>query len=116
MKPIPRIASLLLALVVCQAQAAPPGTAPSVADVTELGLVNGQALACGEQDTSERARRLMIERAPPTPEYGAAFEQATQQGFMAQIKGEAACPARGVLALRIEALSARLRAARAAGD
>ena len=68
MKPIPRIASLLLALVVCHAQAAPPGTAPSVADGTELGLVNCQALACGEKDTSEPARRLMIGTVQPNPE------------------------------------------------
>jgi protein SCO1 len=90
--------------------AAPLATAtPAVEDVVRLGADNGLALACGATEISARARRLMIDYAPRTTEYGTAFEQATQQAFGAQLKSKAACPAPGELALRVEQHAAALR-------
>jgi protein SCO1/2 len=89
---------------------APPAAAtPTVEDVTRLGTDNGLALACGATEISARARRLMIDYAPRTSEYGTAFEQATQQAFGAQLGSKAACPAPGELAVRVEQHAAALR-------
>lgn len=112
-QPVAWLAAALLLI------AALPATAtPAVEDVVRLGADNGLALACGATEISARARRLMVEYAPRTSEYGTAFEQATQQAFGAQLKSKAACPAPGELAVRVEQHAAALRgtAAGTAGD
>ena len=79
-----------------------------IAEIEALGRINGQALACSEQSLSARAKELVIKHAPRTPRYGAAFEQATQRGFMEQIKGKSTCPATGDLAQRLDLVAAEL--------
>ena len=106
------ILSMLAAPLVAAGE---PGVAPGLRNIEQLGEVNGQALACGAKELSERARALMLEFAPRTPEYGAAFEQATNRGYLGQIRGGAACPAPGVIALRLEEVATALRATGAAG-
>lgn len=82
-----------------------------LAAVGELGQANGLALACGDKETISRAKNLMLQHAPKTPRYGQAFEQATQQGFLAQVKGPSTCPEARAVAERIEGLAQRLRVA-----
>jgi hypothetical protein len=77
--------------------------------IEALGRINGQALACGEQAIAARAKQVMLKYAPRTPRYGSAFEQATQRGYMDQVKGQA-CPADAALATRTEAVVAELAA------
>jgi len=93
-----------------------PGAAPSLRAIERLGEVNGQALACGAKELSDRARALMLEFAPRTPEFGAAFERATNQGYLEQIRSGAACPAAGLIALRLEEVATVLRATGAAAQ
>jgi protein SCO1/2 len=95
--------------VLLLAAAWPAAAAPPLQAVTALGATNGLALACGAADISARARRLMIDYAPRSAQYGAAFERATQQAFREQLNSRRACPAAGELALRLERSAAILR-------
>jgi hypothetical protein len=76
--------------------------------VESLGRINGQALACSDQAASAHAKALMLKYAPRTSNYGSAFEQATQRGFMDQVKGSGGCPEASQLVVRIDAVAAEL--------
>lgn len=89
------------------AEDAPP--TPGLAAIEALGRINGQALACGEQAVAARAKQLMFKYAPRTSRYGTAFEQATQRGYMDQVKSQP-CPADAALAMRTDAVAAELAA------
>lgn len=96
----------LVGLLACRAHAADGDTA--LATVTELGKANGQALACSEKEASARVKSLILRHVPKTPGFGQAFEEATQQGFLAQVKGQSPCPQARVIADRIDVLAQRL--------
>lgn len=81
-------AALLLLLTALPSHAAGP---EGIAAVAEAGKVNGIALACSNGSLSLHLKKTVIEIVPKTPELGAKFEEATQQGFLAQTK-EPACP------------------------
>ena len=55
-----------------------------LAAVTDLGGVNGTALACSDMKSAARARELMLAHAPKTPRFGAAYEESTNAAFNAQ--------------------------------
>jgi len=100
---------LLLSLLAFQAHAADTSAAAALAVVSELGQANGQALACGDMTAAARAKALMLRHSPRTPAYGAAFEEATQQGFLSQVKAQAAaCPNAQAIAERMDAVTMRL--------
>lgn len=99
--------AVLAALAATQAQAASPG----IGAIEKLGLLNGTALACRDTGIVEQAKALMLKHAPRTAEYGTTFEQATQKGYMDQVKNQAVCPAPGALAQRLEAVGAEVREA-----
>lgn len=80
----------------------------ALAAVADLGKINGQALACAEKAAVSRAKDLMLRHAPKTSRFGDAFEQATQQGFLGQVKGTEACPAAQVMAERLDTAAKRL--------
>lgn len=96
----------LLALMACQAQGADGDAALAV--IGELGRANGQALACGEKAASARVKTLVLRHAPKTPRFGQAFEESTQKGFLAQVKGQSSCPQAGALTDRLDTLAQRL--------
>lgn len=81
-----------------------------LAAVKQLGTLNGQALACTDKDAAAHARLLMLAHAPKTPRFGTAYEEATQEGYLAQTRGAAPCPDAKALAGRIDELAQRLRA------
>jgi len=105
----------LLSVLAIPAHADDADAAAGMAAVTDLGQLNGRALACGDKDASAKAKQLMLQHAPRTPRYGTAFEQATQQGFLSQVQGQTACPAAPAFAQDIEQLAAKLRASLPAG-
>lgn len=83
-----------------------------LAEVRSLGLLNGQALACSHKQTAARIKAVMINHAPKSRRYGEAFEAATSQAFLAQVKIDpAACQDEQALASQAEDLAARLQAA-----
>lgn len=105
-------AKLLLALLVA-VSSAPTLVAAADADaglvvVTELGTVNGTALACSDMKSAARARELMLAHAPKTPRFGAAYEESTQAAFAAQTGSGKACPNDIELTDRLNRLALKL--------
>lgn len=80
-----------------------------LARVTELAQVNGQALACQDMDAIAKAKKLMLAHAPKTPRFGAAFEEATNASYLAQVRGTAPCPAAAAFASKLDALAKALQ-------
>lgn len=89
-----RFAALLCFMVLAlSAQAATSPADAGLAEIRDLGRLNGQALACDFADTAARIKSVMIQHAPKSRRYGAAFEEATNDAFLAQSRKEAAtCP------------------------
>lgn len=103
----------LALLIILAAAAGPVGAADGQADagvaaIDSLGRFNGQALACGAAEQAARAKELMLKHAPRTPLYGTTFEQATQRGFMDQVKSGQDCPTADEFAKRGDTAAAQL--------
>lgn len=106
----------LIRLIILLSLSAPlPSLAEDVeaglAAVKLLGAINGQALACADKDATARAKLLMLTHAPKTARFGTAFEEATQQGYLAQTRATSACPEAKMLASKIDELARQLRTA-----
>lgn len=75
------------------ARAADSLTDAGLAEVQALGRINGQALACGYAETVSRIKAVIIQHAPKSRRYGAAFEEATNKAFLDQSRKEmTTCP------------------------
>lgn len=106
MKPI-RCALLLLFAALSAPTFAADAEAGLLA-VKALGSVNGQALACSETKAAARAKQLMLAHAPKTARFGAAYDEATQEAFLAQTRSAGACPDATGLSDRLNQLALRL--------
>lgn len=84
--------TLLLIVAVLSAPTFAADAEAGLRAVRALGTVNGQALACSEAALASRAKQLMLAHAPKTQRFGAAYEEATQEAFLAQTRPGAACP------------------------
>jgi hypothetical protein len=93
-------------LAPAQAQTADDGGLKIISD---LALVNGQALACQELQVASRAKNLMIAHAPKTARFGNAYETGTQQSYAAQIGGSADCPSSAALTAKLDMLAQQLK-------
>lgn len=83
-----------------------------LAEVRDLGRLNGQALACGYADTATRIKAEMIQHAPKARQYGTAFEETTNESFLAQSRQEqTACPDGPTLNGQVDDAARRLQAA-----
>lgn len=82
-----------------------------LAAVRQLGILNGQALACADKDAAAHARLLMLAHAPKTQRFGTAYEEATQEGYLAQTRGSGACPEAKALAGQISEIAQGLKTA-----
>ena len=82
-------------------RAAPDATTLDAA-IDIIARINGQALACGYKEVSQRARAIVIATAPKTREYGDRFEQATSSAFLAASGEKVACPQRAALTVELE--------------
>lgn len=82
-----------------------------MAAVTELGQLNGIALACQQPALVARARNAIVTTAPKTRDIGETFEQATNTAYLAQGNSKHPCPDGATLASRITAGEKRLQAA-----
>lgn len=103
--------SLALGLALGSLSSAQAQTDAGLQAISELGAVNGQALACQELAGAQRAKRLMLAHAPKTQRYGSAFEDSTQKSFLAQTQGQATCPDAAALSARLDAIALTLQAA-----
>lgn len=77
--------------------------------ITDLAQVNGQALACQDMQAARRAKNLMLAHAPKTARFGSAFEEGTQQSYLAQTRDAAPCPDAAALSVRLDAIAQRLQ-------
>ena len=82
-----------------------------LAAVRQLGTLNGQALACAEKDAAAHAKVLMLAHSPKTQRFGTAYEEATQEGYLAQTKASGTCPDAKALGGRIDEVAQRLKTA-----
>jgi hypothetical protein len=98
---------LTLAIAVLSAPTFAADAEAGLAAIKVLGSVNGQALACSEAGLAARAKQLMLAHAPKTPRFGAAYEEATQEAFLAQTRA-GACPDATGLTDRLNQLALRL--------
>ena len=107
-----RAAWLIAALgVACPAASAQENADAGLRAVGALAELNGQALACQDSAAAKRAKALMLAHAPKTPRYGAAFEDGTQQSYLATTRQGAPCPTSDALAKRLDTLQAQLQSA-----
>lgn len=83
----------------------------AVAAVRQLGAVNGQALACAEKAAAARAKVLMLAHSPKTARFGAAYEEATQEAYLAQTRASGTCPDAKALDGKLNDAAQKLQAA-----
>jgi protein SCO1/2 len=104
----------MLYLLACAltAHAADAPADAGMAEVRGLGRLNGEALACSYPEVAARIKLLIIQRAPIARRYGDAFEVATREAYLGQIKkGQEACPGAAVISSQADELGTRLQAA-----
>ena len=77
--------------------------------IHELAQLNGQALACQDMQAMQRAKALMLRHAPKTARFGNAFEEGTQQSYLAQTRSADPCPDAATLAARLEQITQHLQ-------
>jgi len=94
------------------ARAADSLTDAGLTEVRDLGRINGQALACGYAETVSRIKTVIIQHAPKSRRYGAAFEEATNKSFLDQSRKEqTTCPDGPTLSGQVDEATQRLQAA-----
>lgn len=94
------------------AHAADSSTDAGLAEVRDLGRINGQALACDYAEAASRIKTAMIQHAPKSRRYGAAFEEATNKSFLDQSRKEqTTCPDGPTLSGQVDEATQRLQAA-----
>ena len=93
-------------------RAAVASTDVGLTEVQALGSINGQALACGYAETVSRIKTVIIQQAPKSRRYGAAFEEATNKAFLDQARKEqTTCPDGPTLNGQVDEATQRLQAA-----
>lgn len=105
-----RVVLLLSMSLAFAASAADVPADAGMAEVQELGRLNGQALACAQSGNMTRIKTAIIQHAPKARRYGEQFEVATNEAYLAQSKADA-CQDAAVLASEVEAVVIRLRVA-----
>jgi hypothetical protein len=107
---VPRHAAAATLLVLLANASAQDPAEAGLKAIAKLAQVNGQALACDDRATAQRAKALMLSHAPKTARFGDAFETGTHEAFLAQTR-QGACPPGPALASRLDAIAAELQAA-----
>lgn len=102
---------MILASLIAPLPASAEDVEAGLAAVRQLGTLNGQALACAEKDAAANAKALMLAHAPKTQRFGTAYEEATQEGYLAQTKASGTCPDAKTLAGKIDEVAQRLKTA-----
>ena len=74
---------------------------PRYQSVVGLGELNGVALQCKHLNQVRRMKSAVVLYVPKERRYGQAFDQATNDAFLAFIKNQDACPSADGLARRI---------------
>lgn len=75
-----------------------------------LARVNGLALACQEPLVAARAKDLMLRHAPKTARFAAAYDDGTNEAYLAQTRSNAPCPDEITLKFQLATLALKLQA------
>ncbi len=70
---------------------------PRYLAVQQLGALNGVALQCKYLDQVRRMKAAVVAHAPKERSFGLAFDEATNDAFLAFIKDNASCPTHDAL-------------------
>ena len=74
---------------------------PRYEAVRGLGALNGVALQCKYIDQVRRMKAAVVASAPKERSFGLAFDEATNDAFLAFIRDGASCPTQATLARRV---------------
>ncbi len=92
--------------------------APTLADsethyaaIKALGQINGIALHCRYIEQVRRMKAAVVHSAPKERGFGLAFDQATDEGFVAFVNAYTPCPGAAGFELQVTERIAALRAA-----
>ena len=77
--------------------------------VSELGTLNGVALACKQNALAARMREIMVDTVPKERSVGEQFEQATNASFLAFGSTGQTCPDGKALAEQVDRARDKLR-------
>ena len=84
---------------------------PRYRAVAALGELNGVALQCKYLDQVRRMKAAVVAHAPKERSFGLAFDQATNDAFLAFVRDRESCPTHGGLERRVGHRIDALRAA-----
>lgn len=101
--------AIVLSLVCLQISPAHAQADPGLQAIVELAQVNGQALACQDMLAATRVKKLMLQHSPKTARYGSAFDEGTNQAFLAQTRSPTPCPDADTFSAQLEALALKLQ-------
>lgn len=87
------------------------GDDPRYGAVAALGQLNGVALQCKYLDQVRRMKAAVVAHAPKERSFGLAFDQATNDAFLAFVRDRESCPTHDGLARRVGHRIDALRAA-----
>lgn len=90
------VAAIVLALAI-SATAIAGEADPRYGAVAGLGSLNGVALQCKYLDQVRRMKAAVVAHAPKERSFGLAFDDATNQSFLAFIREGRACPSHDTL-------------------
>lgn len=94
-----RITSILLLLLSTSVHAVDESQFDAVKAV---GNLNGIALNCGYIDETRRMKRSIVITVPKIRVIGEAFEQSTNDSFLAMITAKNPCPSEHTLSLKVD--------------
>jgi len=97
---------LLLASPVCTADAD-----SRYAVVRSLGALNGVALQCRYVGEVRRMKAAVVDSAPKERSFGLAFEESTNEAFLAFIRQGDTCPGPAALSAQVDAAIQEMRRA-----
>ncbi len=70
--------------------------------VKRLGALNGEALNCGYIDETRRMKRSLVTAVPKIRIIGKAFDDATNEAFLAMVSEKRPCPSERNLSERVD--------------
>lgn len=106
MRKLPWLTALFIASLAGSVQAGDDGLQQAV---SELGSINGVALACKQNALAARMREIMVDTVPKERSVGEQFEQATNASFLAFGSTGQPCPDGKALAEQVDRARDKLR-------
>ncbi len=70
--------------------------------IKQLGSLNGVALNCGYLNETHRMKRSLVSTVPKIRPIGIAFEQSTNEAFLAMITAREACPSEKTIGKQVD--------------